>query len=186
MGYARTVEFGDVLVLCKTKWALFCRIAGKSHSLALSRRQPGSTVQHAGDRGVLVLMRDFALARGLIVNEPGPRARCGDRRRDGLPCASFPRTGSRFCVAHGPRTAGEPSAPQIPPPANAPRPSRCESPRSNGVPCRARRRPGVVFCYSHDPATVEQRKAAQALAIAAVREASVRRREKRTRAKRNG
>ena len=167
MEHAPTVQFGDVLVLRETALALVCRIAGQSRSLALSRLQPGSAVRHAGDRGVLVLTRNFAVELGL---ERGPRARCnGLKKKDGLPCGAIPRSGSRFCWSHA--TAGEPTVLHTPPPAN-----RCESLRLNGRLCRAPQRPGIAVCYSHDPATAKQRGLAQALALAAARKASVRRR----------
>ncbi len=170
MGDGPTVQFPDVLVRRETALALVCCIAGKSHPLALSRIQPGSTVRHAGDRGVLVLTRDFAVELGLApAKEQAPRARCDSLTKDGLPCGGVPRNGSRLCWAHAGRTAGEPSPPR---PANA---LRCESLRKDGLPCRAPQRPGGVVCYSHDPTTAEQRRAAQALAAAATRRGSVRR-----------
>jgi hypothetical protein len=164
MGHTPTVEFRDVVVLRETALALTCRIAGQIHSLALGRLQPGTTVKHAGDRGVLVLTRDFTVEIGL---ERRPRARCAGLKRDGLACGATPRTGSRFCFAHEPGTAAERRSLDTAAPANELRRSRCESPRSDGRPCRAAQRPGVVFCYTHDPATAEKRKVAEASAVAA-------------------
>jgi hypothetical protein len=159
-----TVVFENVAVLRETGLAITCRIAGESHALALRRLQRGSTVKHAGDHGVLVLTQEFAAERGI---GRGPRARCAGVRADSLPCAAFPRSGSRFCLAHEPTMAGEPTVPRVPPRADAPRPNRCESRRSDGLACRGRQRPGLVVCYSHDPATAERRRLAQALAVAA-------------------
>ena len=164
MGHARTVVFEDVVVLRVTALAITCRIAGESYALALGRLQRGSTVKRAGDHGVLVLTQDFAAERGIGRR---PRARCAGVREDSLPCGAFPRSGSRFCLAHEPTIAGEPTAPRTLPRADAPRPNRCESRRSDGLPCRGLQRPGLVFCYSHDPATAEPRRVAEALAVAA-------------------
>jgi len=164
MGHAPTVVFEDVAVLRETALAITCRIAGESHALALGRLQRGSTVKHAGDHGVLVLTQNFAAERGIGVR---PWARCAGVRRDSLPCGAFPHSGSRFCLAHEPTIAGEPTAPRTLPRADSPRPNRCESRRSDGLPCRGLQRPGRAFCYSHDPATAEPRRIAEALAVAA-------------------
>ena len=56
-----TVEFGEVFVVRETETALLCRIGEKFHWVAHSRLQPGSTVEHPGDLGVLVLPWDFAV-----------------------------------------------------------------------------------------------------------------------------
>src|SRR5438093_1227286 len=81
MGHASTVVFEDVVVLRETAIAIICRIAGKTHALALGRLQPGSTVKYAGDHGVLVVTQDFAAERGIGGR---PRARCAGVRRDSL------------------------------------------------------------------------------------------------------
>ena len=163
-GHAPTVAFEDVAVLRNTALAIICRIAGETHALGLGRLQHGSTVKRAGDHGVLVLTQEFAAERGIGGR---PRAHCAGVRRDSLPCGAFPHSGSRFCLAHDPTIAGEPTAPRTLAPAYAPPPHRCESPRSDGLPCRGLQRPGLVFCYAHDPATAEPRRVAQALAVAA-------------------
>ena len=63
MAHAPTVGFLDVLVVRETKLALLCRIGEKRHWVAHNRLQPGSTVRHQGDIGVLVLTWDFAVER---------------------------------------------------------------------------------------------------------------------------
>jgi len=45
----------------ETETALLCRIGEKFHWVAHGRLQPGSTVEHPGDLGVLVLPWDFAV-----------------------------------------------------------------------------------------------------------------------------
>jgi hypothetical protein len=61
MAQGPTVEFGDVFVVRETETALLCRIGAKFHWVAHGRLQPGSTVEHPGDLGVLVLPWDFAV-----------------------------------------------------------------------------------------------------------------------------
>jgi hypothetical protein len=61
MAEGPTVEFRDVFVVRDTETALLCRIGEKSHWVVHGRLQPGSTVQHPGDLGVLVLPWDFGV-----------------------------------------------------------------------------------------------------------------------------
>ena len=61
MAEGPTVEFADVFVVRETETALLCRIGEKLHWVARGRLQPGSTVEHPGDLGVLVLLWDFAV-----------------------------------------------------------------------------------------------------------------------------
>jgi len=61
MARGPSVEFGDVFVVRETETALLCRIGDKFHWVVHSRLQPGSTVEHPGDLGVLVLAWDFAV-----------------------------------------------------------------------------------------------------------------------------
>jgi hypothetical protein len=63
----RCVQFADVEVLDEDDCVLLCRVGGRRHWLGVDRLRPGTTVAHRGDRGVLVLDREFALARGLNV-----------------------------------------------------------------------------------------------------------------------
>ena len=114
MTHAPTVEVGQVFVVRETKLALLCRIGVRSHWLAHSRLQPGSTVQHPGDLGVLVLTWDFAVERGLVFLRRAPplsdkrrRPLCDGLRGDGLPCRGTRRPDSHFCFAHDPTTARE-------------------------------------------------------------------------------
>jgi hypothetical protein len=113
MAQAPTVEFGDVLVMRETETALLCRIGEKCRWVARSRPQPGSTVQHPGDLGVLVLPLDFAIE---FWDGAMPDKRrwclCDGVRLDGLPCGVARLPGSRFCVFHDPTTAREREAAQ--------------------------------------------------------------------------
>ena len=85
------VEFGGVFVVRETETALLCRIGEKSHWVAHSRLQPGSTVEHPGDRGVLVLPWDFAVEfwDGAMSDERDIVKWCGSegliRRRSSAP-----------------------------------------------------------------------------------------------------
>jgi hypothetical protein len=115
----QTVEITDVILVRKTSLALLCQIGLRKHWIAPSRLQRGSTVANAGDIGMIVLDRDFALQRRLIGEtapaEPAgekksvvprmpPTHRCTSSRSDGGPCAAHRRTGSTFCFAHDPAT----------------------------------------------------------------------------------
>jgi hypothetical protein len=101
-----TVEFADVFVVRETETALLCRIGEKCHWVAHGRLQPGSTVQHPGDLGMLVLPWDFAVEfwDGAMSDERR-RPRCDGARMDGRPCHAPRLLGSRFCFSHGPTTA---------------------------------------------------------------------------------
>jgi hypothetical protein len=60
-----------------------------------------------------------------------------------------------------------------------PKAPRCEGRcRYDGTPCAALSRPGSRFCYHHDPTKAEERKAAQARAIATLRDTRARKQEK--------
>ena len=61
MAQGPTVESSDVFVVQETETALLCRIGEKFHWVAHGRLQPGSTVEHPGDLGVLMLPWDFAV-----------------------------------------------------------------------------------------------------------------------------
>ena len=87
MAQGPPVEFGDVFVVRETETALLCRIGEKSHWVARSRPQPGSTIQHPGDLGVLVLPWEFAVEfwDGATSDERHPTL-CDGVRLDGRPC----------------------------------------------------------------------------------------------------
>ncbi len=110
MARGPTVEFGDVFVVRETETALFCRIGDKSHWVARSCLQPGSTVEHPGALGVLVLPWDFTVEFWDGAMSGKRRRPLGDGvRRDSLPCRVAQLPGSRFCLSHDPTTAKEPS-----------------------------------------------------------------------------
>jgi len=109
MAQGPTVEFRDVSVMRETETALLCRIGDKSHWVAHSRLQPGSTVEHLGDLGVLVLPWDFAVEFwDGAVSDKRRRPVCDGVRLDGRPCRFARLPGSRFCSSHDPTTASEP------------------------------------------------------------------------------
>jgi hypothetical protein len=119
MTQGSTVEFGDVFVVRETKTALLCRIGEKVRWVAHSRLQPGSTVEHPGDLGVLVLPWDFALEFwDGAMSDKRRRPLCDGVRLDGLPCRVARLPGSRFCFSHDPTTAREREAAQALGPAN--------------------------------------------------------------------
>ena len=120
MAPARTVEFGDVSVMRETETALLCRIGEKFRWVAHSRLQPGSTVEHAGDLGVLVLAWDYAVEFwDGAMSDKRRRPLCDGVRLGGLPCRVARLPGSRFCFAHDPTTASEREAGQALGPASS-------------------------------------------------------------------
>ena len=120
MARGPSVEFGDVFVVRETETALLCRIGGKFHWVAHSRLQPGSTVKHPGDLGVLVLPWDFAVDFwDGAMSDKRRRRPCGGVRLDGLLCRVARRPGSRFCFSHDPTTAREREAAQALGPASS-------------------------------------------------------------------
>ena len=106
MAQGPTVEFGDVFVVRETETALLCRTGEKFRWVAHSRLQPGSTVEHPGDLGVLVLPWDFAVEfwDGATSDDRRP-PRCDGVRLDGRPCRVARLPGSRFCFSHDPTAA---------------------------------------------------------------------------------
>jgi len=97
MAQGPTGEFGEVFVVRETETALLCRIGEKSR-VVHGRLQPGSTVQHPGDLGVLVLPWDFAVEfwdgaigdkrrrRASVDPECNPKRSTG-RVREPAPCS---------------------------------------------------------------------------------------------------
>jgi hypothetical protein len=68
------VRFEDAEVVRESGLALCCRIMGRDHWIAPDRLLDGSTVAHFGDHGIIVLARQFAEDRGLLLGPP-PRLR---------------------------------------------------------------------------------------------------------------
>ena len=72
MVFEEFVEFAGVEVLDEDDLVLLCRVGRRRHWFALDRLRVGTTIAHRGDRGLLVLDRQFALERGLV--NPGRAA----------------------------------------------------------------------------------------------------------------
>jgi hypothetical protein len=72
MGIGATVEFQGVKVVAESDLALCCRITGRDHWIAAHRLLEGSSVAHFGDRGTMILARQFAEDRGLLLGRPRP------------------------------------------------------------------------------------------------------------------
>ena len=66
MQYEDTIEIRGVTVMRQTDRALLCRMGSQHRWIAPSRLQPGSTVACAGDVGIIVLKRPFAVEQGLV------------------------------------------------------------------------------------------------------------------------
>ena len=107
MAQGSTVEFGDVFVVRETETALLCRIGEKCHWVAQGCLRPGSTVQHPGDLGVLVLPWSFAVEFwDGAMSDKRRRPLCDYVRLDGRPpCRVARLPGSRFCFSHDTTTA---------------------------------------------------------------------------------
>lgn len=113
MAEGPTVEFGDVSVMRETETALLCQIGERFRWVARSHLQPGSTVEHPGDLGVLALAWDFAVEFwDGAMSDKRRRPLCDGVRLNGLPCLVARRPGSRFCFSHDPTTARERKAVQ--------------------------------------------------------------------------
>jgi hypothetical protein len=66
------VQFLGVEVVRESDLALCCRITGRDYWIAPDRLLDGSSVTHFGDRGVVVLARQFAEDRGLLLGPSRP------------------------------------------------------------------------------------------------------------------
>ena len=66
MGIGAAVELQNVKVVAESVLGLCCRIAGRDHWIALHRLLAGSTVAHFGDRGSIVVAREFANEKALV------------------------------------------------------------------------------------------------------------------------
>jgi len=62
-----TVEFEGVKVVAESALALCCRITGRDHWIPPHYLQEGSNVAHFGDRGIVIVSRQFAEDRGLLL-----------------------------------------------------------------------------------------------------------------------
>ena len=67
MGIGAAVELQNVKVVAESVLGLCCRIAGRDHWIARDRFLSGSSVVSFGDHGTLVLARQFAEDRGLLL-----------------------------------------------------------------------------------------------------------------------
>jgi hypothetical protein len=72
MGNGATVQFLGVEVVRESDLALCCRITGRDYWIAPDRLLEGSSIAHFGDRGVVVLARQFAQDRGLLLGQSRP------------------------------------------------------------------------------------------------------------------
>ena len=69
-----TVEFLDVEVVSESDLVLCCRVAGRDYWIAHDRLITGSSIAHFGDRGTIVVARQFAEDQGLLLDRPFPLA----------------------------------------------------------------------------------------------------------------
>lgn len=70
MEVGATVEVHGVHVVAESRVALCCRITGRDHWIAPHRLLEGSSVAHFGDRGMVVVAKQFADAEGLVSEFP--------------------------------------------------------------------------------------------------------------------
>jgi len=68
MSTAATVEFEGVKIVAESALGLCCRIAGRDHWIPPHNLQQGSSVAHFSDRGTIVVPRQFADDRGLLLH----------------------------------------------------------------------------------------------------------------------
>ena len=72
MGTGATIEVGGVTVVAESELGLCCRITGRDHWIAPQSLLKGSSVAHFGDRGSIVVARQFAEDRGFLVERFRP------------------------------------------------------------------------------------------------------------------
>ena len=70
-----TVEFQGVEIVRESTRAVCCRIREREYWIAPDRLLKGSTVAHFGDRGLMILARQFAEDRGLLLIQHRPLRR---------------------------------------------------------------------------------------------------------------
>jgi hypothetical protein len=72
MSAAVTIELHGVTVVAESEFALCCQITGRDHWIPAHRLLKGSSVAHFGDRGSIVLARQFAEECGLLLERFRP------------------------------------------------------------------------------------------------------------------
>ena len=80
MKHEDTIEIRGVTVTRETDVALLCRMGNQDRWIAPTQLQPGSTVAHLGDAGIVVLKRPFAVEQGLVPFQGAHDPRCSDGR----------------------------------------------------------------------------------------------------------
>ena len=60
------VTLGGVTVVQESEAALLCRIDGRERWIPRDKVREGTTIAHAGDSGMLVVPRTFAIEWGLV------------------------------------------------------------------------------------------------------------------------
>src|SRR5206468_1664073 len=65
---AATVEFRGVKIVSESALALCCRIMGRDHWIPPHRLLEGSSVARFGDRGTIIVARQFAEDNGLLLS----------------------------------------------------------------------------------------------------------------------
>ena len=75
MGIGRTVAFKGVTVVAESERGLCCRITGRDHWIAAHHLLQGSSIAHFGDRGILIVARQFAEDGGLLMDRPPLQSR---------------------------------------------------------------------------------------------------------------
>ncbi len=68
MGVGATVELKDVTVVAESELGLCCRIMGRDHWITAHNLLNGSSITHFGDRGILIVARQFAEDGGLLLS----------------------------------------------------------------------------------------------------------------------
>ena len=66
MSVTATVEIRGVKIVAQSQLGLCCRITGRDHWFAPECLLEGSSVAHFGDRGIIIIARQFAEDRGLL------------------------------------------------------------------------------------------------------------------------
>ncbi len=72
MDAGATVEFRGVEIVRESTLAVCCRIREREYWIAPDRLLKGTTAAHFGDRGIMILARQFAEDRGLLLIQHSP------------------------------------------------------------------------------------------------------------------
>jgi hypothetical protein len=72
MGVGATIEFQGVEVVRESDLALCCRITGRDYWITPDRLIEGSSVAHFGDRGIIIVARQFAEDQGMLPGRSHP------------------------------------------------------------------------------------------------------------------